>query len=307
MAGTAKGPIYAAIVANLAIAVSKFVAASISGSSAMLSEGIHSFVDSGNGLLLLYGIKRSQKGPDEFHPFGHGKELYFWSLVVAVLIFAIGGGMSFYEGILHILHPEPIGDPTISYIVLALAIVFETVALVLAVKSFNKYRRNRSFWQAMRASKDPASFAVILEDAAALIGLLIAMLGVYISHTLEQPIYDGIASVVIGLLLALIAVFLAYESKALLIGESAEPEIRESIYELALNNDSVNKMTKPITLHFGPQVVLLALDVEFDDAMTADQIEASIREMEEQIRKKHPIVKKIYIEARALGQRKLNI
>ncbi len=305
MAGTAKGPIYAAIVANVAIAISKFVAASISGSSAMLSEGIHSLVDSGNGLLLLFGINRSKKGPDETHPFGHGKEIYFWSLVVAVLIFAIGGGMSFYEGIIHIQHPEPIGDPTISYIVLTLAIIFESIALILAVKSFNKTRRDNNFFRAIQKSKDPASFAVILEDTAALLGLVVAMLGVFLSHYLENPIFDGVASLVIGVLLTGIALILAYESKALLIGESAEPEIRKSIYELALKDPAIQKMYDPVTLHFGPEVVLLALDAEFDDELTADDIEAAITRIEKAIKAKHPIVMRIYIEAKAVSQRKV--
>ncbi len=304
MAGTAKGPIYAAIGANLAIAISKFVAASISGSSAMLSEGIHSVVDSGNGVLLLYGLKRSKKGPDEFHPFGHGKEIYFWSLVVAVLIFAIGGGMSFYEGIIHIQHPESIGDPTISYIVLILAIIFESFALFLAVKSFNKDRRKKNFLKAIQASKDPASFAVILEDTAALVGLLVAMLGVFLSHYLGEPIYDGIASVVIGVLLTIIALLLAYESKALLIGESAEPLIRQSIYELAMKDPAISRMYDPVTLHFGPEVVLLALDAEFEDDLTADEIENSIIRIEKAIREEHPIIKQIYIEAKAVSTRK---
>lgn len=304
MAGTAKGPIYAAIGANLAIAISKFVAASISGSSAMLSEGIHSLVDTGNGGLLLLGISRSKKAPDKQHPFGHGKELYFWALVVAILIFSIGGGMSFYEGIHHLQHPEPIGDPTVSYIVLFLAILFEGAALALALKSFNKVRKGKPFWNAIKTSKDPASFAVILEDSAALLGLLVALLGVFLTQYTGDPKWDGIASLVIGVLLAIIAGLLAVESKALLIGESAEPEIRESIKEIAIADPSVHKMLDPVTLHFGPEVVLLALDAEFEDELTADEIEAAIRRIETQIREKHPIIKRIYIEAKAIHARK---
>lgn len=301
MAGSAKGPIYAAIAANVAIAISKFVAAGISGSSAMLSEGIHSLVDSGNGFLLLYGINRSKKKPDMLHPLGHGKELYFWSLVVAVLIFAIGGGISFYEGIQHILHPEPIGDPTISYIVLALAIVFEGAALFFALKSFNKVRGKKGFWEAIKTSKDPSMFAVIFEDAAALLGLFVALAGIYLGHTFNEPLFDGGASVVIGIILTIIAILLAYESKALLIGESAEPEIRKSIYEIVANDPAAGRAQHPLTLHFGPEVVLLALDVEFKDELTADEIEAAIRRMESQIREKHPIVKRIFIEAKAFS------
>lgn len=302
MAGSSKGPIYAAMAANIAIAISKFIAAGISGSSAMLSEGIHSLVDSGNGLLLLYGIKRSKKAPDADHPMGHGKELYFWSLVVAILIFAIGGGMSFYEGISHLMHPELIEDPTISYIVLLLAIVFEGAALALALKSFNKTRGKKPFWKAIQTSKDPTSFAVIFEDAAALIGLLVALVGIYLSHTLQDPIYDGIASIVIGVLLGIIAVLLAYESKALLIGESADPEIREDIKRIVANDPAVTLTNAPVTMHFGPEEVLLALDVEFEDSLSADDIESAIRRIEAHIRKDYPIVKRIYIEARTISE-----
>ncbi|MEM8899394.1 MAG: cation diffusion facilitator family transporter [Bacteroidota bacterium] len=305
MAGSAKGPIYAAIGANIAIAVSKFIAAGISGSSAMLSEGIHSLVDTGNGFLLLYGIKASKKAPDDDHPMGHGKELYFWSLIVAVLIFAIGGGMSLYEGIEHLKHPEPIGDPTLSYIVLIAAMIFEGFALFLAVKSFNKVRGRMPFWQAIKTSKDPAAFAVIFEDSAALLGLVVALLGVFLGHTFQEPLFDGIASIVIGAILAAIAILLAYESKALLIGESAEPEIRASVTKLVMADEAVHKMNPPLTMHFGPENVLLALDVEFKDEMTSDEIEESIRRLEQQIRESHGIVKRIFIEAKAIANRKI--
>jgi len=301
MAGSSKGPIYAAIAANTAIAISKFIAAGISGSSAMLSEGIHSLVDTGNGALLLYGIRRSKKPADQAHPMGHGKELYFWALVVAVLIFAIGGGMSFYEGIEHIKDPSPIGDPTMSYIVLSLAIVFEGGALFFAVKSFNRVRGNQNFWRAIQTSKDPSNFAVILEDAAALIGLVVAMVGVYLGHTFNNPYFDGGASIVIGVLLTLIAILMAYESKALLIGEAAEPEMVASIRQVVSTDTAVAHMNAPITLYFGPQQVLLALDVEFNNDMQADDIERAIARIEGQVRAMHPEVKRIFIEAKSLA------
>ena len=271
----------------------------------MLSEGIHSLVDTGNGFLLLYGIKASKKAPDEDHPLGHGKELYFWSLIVAVLIFAIGGGMSFYEGLAHLKHPEPIGDPTLSYIVLIAAMIFEGFALVLAVKSFNKIRGRTPFWQAIKTSKDPATFAVIFEDSAALLGLVVALLGVYLGHTFQEPLFDGAASIVIGVILSGIAILLAYESKALLIGESAEPEIRASVTKLVMADEAVHKMSPPLTMHFGPENVLLALDVEFKDEMTSDEIEESIRRLEQQIRESHGIVKRIFIEAKAIANRRV--
>lgn len=301
MAGSTKGPIYAAMAANIGIAVAKFVAAAITGSSAMLSEGIHSIVDSGNGLLLLYGINRSKKPADPEHPLGHGKELYFWSLVVAVLIFAIGGGMSFYEGFIHVMHVEDavIGDPTISYIVLALAIVFEGAALIFAVRSFNKQRSGRrSFIQAIRKSKDPSSFAVIFEDAAALVGLLIALVGIYLTQVTGDPIYDGAASLLIGVLLTIISILLASESKELLIGESAHPEVREQIQSIVMADDGVDKMMPPITMHFGPHDLFLALDVEFHNELSADDIEATVARIEVELRKAIPMIKRIFIEAK---------
>lgn len=301
MAGTAKGPIYAAMAANMGIAVAKFIAAGISGSSAMLSEGIHSVVDSGNGLLLLFGINRAKKPADPEHPLGHGKELYFWSLVVAVLIFAIGGGMSFYEGIMHVSHVEEaeIGDPTISYIVLALAIAFEGAALIVAVRSFNKQRSGkRTFIEAIRRSKDPGAFAVIFEDAAALIGLLIALVGVYLTQVTGNAIYDGLASLLIGVLLTIISILLASESKELLIGEAALPEVREKIVDIVMADDGVDQMRPPITLHFGPYDLFLALDVEFHDELSADDIEATVARIEKQLRAAIPMIKRIFIEAK---------
>lgn len=305
MAGTSKGPIYAAVAANVGIAIAKFIGSALSGSSAMLSEGIHSLVDSGNGLLLLYGINRSKKPADEEHPMGHGKELYFWSLVVAILIFALGGGISAYEGIKHIQHPIEPGDPTINYIVLAVAMVFEGAALYFAVRSFNKVRRRTQmgFWEAIRKSKDPAAFAVIFEDTAALLGLIVALGGVMASQITGNGMYDGIASLVIGVILAGIAVVLATETKQLLIGESALPETRNSIKEIFKTDPAVTKMGAPITLHFGPEDIMLAVEVEFDDDLGADQIEDAVKRIEANIRHQHPEVKRIFIEAKALVKR----
>ncbi|MEL6672110.1 MAG: cation diffusion facilitator family transporter [Bacteroidota bacterium] len=302
MAGSAKGPIYAAMAANTGIAISKFVAAYFSGSSAMLSEGIHSLVDTGNGGLLLFGLKQSKKEADADHPLGHGMELYFWSLVVAVLIFAIGAGMSFWEGVSHLRHPEPLGDPFWSYIVLALAIVFEGAALVFALKAFNKTRRGKGFWEDILKSKDPSSFAVIFEDAAALLGLLIALAGVFLAQVTGDPMWDGIAAISIGAILSFSAWILASESKALLIGESAYPEVRESIHQMVLADEGIENANPPITMHFGPHDLFLALDVEFKDELTADQIEASVARVEKSIRAEHPIVKRIFIEAKALSK-----
>ncbi|MEO0899374.1 MAG: cation diffusion facilitator family transporter [Bacteroidota bacterium] len=306
MAGTAKGPIYAAVAANVAIAIAKFVGSFISGSAAMLSEGIHSLVDSGNGLLLLYGINRSKIGPDEEHPMGHGKELYFWSLVVAILIFALGGGVSLFKGIEVLQHTgeHHTGDPMLNYIILLLAMVFEGIALFLALRSFNKERRKSKFgfWEAIRKSKDPARFAVIFEDSAALLGLIVAMIGVYLTDVTGDPMYDGIASIVIGVILAVIAVILASETKALLIGESALPSVRKGIERIVEEDEEVFNAKPPITMHFGPDDLFVALDVEFKDNLYSDEIERVVTRIENNIRKEYPIVKKIYIEAQAVSK-----
>ncbi len=300
-AQSSKTAIYAAIGANLAIAISKFTAAAFTGSSAMISEGIHSVVDTGNGLLLLLGIRRSQRAPDERHPFGHGKELYFWSLIVAVLIFAIGGGMSFYEGIAHIRHPKPLSDPTWNYVVLGMAACFEGVALYLAMKQFNTTRHGRSFIKALKASKDPGNFAVIFEDTAALLGLLVAALGVFLGHQLDNPYLDGVASLVIGLILSATAAFLAYESKGLLIGEGADPIVVAGLEKIIEDEPGIQSVRPPLTMHFGPNEVFLALDVNFKPELTAIEVEQAVVLLETNIRQAFPDIKRIFIEARALS------
>ena len=221
---SSKFVIYAAIGANLAIAIMKFVAAALTGSSAMVSEGIHSLVDTGNGGLLLFGIHKSKQPADATHPFGYGKELYFWSLIVAVLIFGVGGGISIYEGIAHLLHPRPLEDPFWSYLVLGFAAVFEGLVFVIAFRAFQALKgEDESIWQAIKSSKDPTTFTVLFEDAAAMLGLIFAFVGIFLAYQFENPYLDGVASVCIGLLLAAVAVVLAYESKGLLVGEGTGP------------------------------------------------------------------------------------
>lgn len=299
---TSKVPIYSAIIANLAIAIAKFVAAGVSGSSAMVSEGIHSLVDTGNGCLLLLGIHKSKKPADDAHPFGHGKELYFWALIVAILIFSIGGGMAFYKGIAHLDDPLPLSDPFWSYIVLGLAFVFESIVLYLALKSFQEFKGDKSYWEAIKLSKDPGSFAVILEDLAALIGVLVAFAGIFLGHYFNEPIYDAYASILIGVILTLIAVFLAYESKGLLIGEGADPEMAKSILDLALTDPAVQTAKPPLTMYFGPHEVFLALDINFKLDQSSKDLEDAITRLEKNIRTKHPIVKRIFIEANAIAE-----
>ncbi len=291
-----KLPIYTAIAANLAIAIAKFVAAGFSGSSAMVSEGIHSLVDTGNGGLLLLGIYKSKKPADDNHPFGHGKEIYFWSLIVAILIFSIGGGMSMYKGISHISEPAPLTDPFWSYVVLGIAFLFEGAALFFALKNFKKQKGNNSYWKAIKLSKDPASFAVILEDTAALLGLLVAFAGLFLGHYFNDARYDAYASVAIGFLLAMIAALLAKESKGLLIGEGANSEMSDDILNIVHADESVDKAKKPLTMYFGPYDVFLAIDIRFKKNQSSLEIEKAVCRLEKDIRSSHPIIKRIFIE-----------
>jgi cation diffusion facilitator family transporter len=299
-----KVSIYAALAANLAIAIAKFVGASISGSSAMLSEGIHSVVDSVNEVLLLYGLKQSEQGPDELHPLGHGQELYFWSLVVAVLIFSLGGGFSIYEGVKSFQDPEPSANALVSYVVLGTAAIFEGAALTVSIREFNHQNPNRqgSLWAAMKRSKDPSSFIVIFEDAAALLGLGVAFAGVYLSQLTQNELYDGIASIIIGIILTLVAMVLVSETKGLLIGESALPETQDSIKAIIQADPAVTSLGQLITLHMGPKDVMLALNIEFADDLSADDIEAAVRRIEQHIRDSHEEVKRIFIEAASTAQ-----
>ena len=300
MTGESKVAIYAAIVANFAIAITKFIAAFFSGSSAMLSEAIHSLVDTGNGALLLLGLRQSRKPPDDNHPFGHGKELYFWPLIVAILVFSLGGGMSVYEGITHIAHPHR-GDPTWSYVVLGLAFTFESVSAFLAFKAFRKELKGAGVFKTIKRSKDPTTFTVVFEDSAALAGLIVAFLGILLGDLLENPYLDGIASIVIGVILATVAVFLAYETKGLLIGEGVDPETLASVRAIAAEDPAVQKVRKSLTMHFGPHEVLLTLDVEFKQHLSAKDIADAINRVEASIRAHHPEIHHIFIEAKALA------
>lgn len=296
MASTKKA-IYAAIVGNMAIAISKFVGAAISGSAAMLSEGIHSLVDTGNGGLLLLGLKRGSRPPDAKHPFGYGKEVYFYTLMVAVLIFGLGGGVSIYEGIRHILHPAEPGDPTVSYIVLVLAIVFEAVVWWIAWKQFKLAKGKRSSWEFIRGTKDPTLFAVLFEDTAALAGLVVALGGLYFSRALEMPVLDGTASVVIGVILCVVASVLLYESKGLLVGEPLHPMVEGQIRELATGVDGLDHVGDVMSMHVGPNRVLLSLEVAMADLGTED-VERAIERVEARIRREFPEVRQIFVEPR---------
>lgn len=302
MAAESKTAVFAAILGNFAIAVMKFTAAAFTGSSAMLSEGIHSLVDTGNGGLLLLGISRSKQPADEMHPFGYGKELYFWALIVAVMIFGVGGGISIYEGVMHLIHPSELHDPTWNYVVLGLAMIFEGIVFYVAFKEFQTLRREgEGFWQAIKVSKDPTTFTVLFEDSAAMLGLIVAFIGVFLSHYFNNPYIDGAASVVIGIILCTVAGFLVYESKGLLVGEGADRQTLESIKELLSAEPGVKKVIKPLTMHFGPRTILLTVDIEFDKKLSALEVEQAVDRLENSINEKYPDIKHIYIEAGAVS------
>ena len=288
--------VYGAMAANVAIAATKFGVAAVTGSSAMLSEAIHSTVDTANELLLLYGMARSKRPPSPQHPFGHGKELYFWSLIVAVLIFGLGGGVSFYEGVLHVLEPHPSKDPSWNYVVLGAAAVFEGASFVIGWRQFARDRGSTPFWRALRTSKDPTTFTVIAEDAAALAGLAIAAAGVFASERLAMPQLDGVASMLIGVLLAFVAVLLVRESRGLLVGEGIKPETAAAIRELLLREDRVSEVGPVLSMYIGPEEALVAVEIRFEPGTAASEAAGIVRGARERIRKRFPTLKRIYID-----------
>ena len=296
MASGSKVSIYGAIIANVLIAISKFIAGVYTGSSAMFSEGIHSLVDTANGGLLLYGIKRSQKPADQSHPFGYGMEIYFWSFVVAVLIFALGGGIAIYEGIHHIIEPATVANIKVNYIVLGLAILFEGTSFVVALKQFSKEHGRGNLIQKMRKSKDSSGFAIIIEDFGALFGLVVALLGLFLGDVFGWAFADGLASVIIGLMLTGMAFFLAAETKALLIGESMDLDQLAQTKKILDAQESVHDYGVIRSVHFGPRGVMLGVDIHFLDSYSLEQIEDEIISIEQQIIDALPEVKHVFIE-----------
>jgi len=297
MAQGTKLVIYAALIGNGLIAVTKFVAASITGSAAMFAEGIHSVVDTGNQGLLLYGIRRAKKPASERFPFGHGKEIYFWSFVVAILIFALGAGISLYEGIHRVIHPEVVTSPMVNYIVLGAACIFEGVAWWLAYREFRATQGARTIAGAVLASKDPITFVVLFEDSAAMLGLILAAIGLTLSQVLAMPVFDGIASISIGLILAITAIGLAIRTKSLLIGEAADPALVEDVRTRADALKSVETVNEVLTLHMGPHYVLLNVSVDFKDALPAGEVEQTVDRLTREIREAHPNIKRVFVEA----------
>jgi cation diffusion facilitator family transporter len=287
--------LYGALAANLGIGVAKFVAAGLTGSSSMLTEGVHSCVDSGNQILLLYGQRRAKRVPDLTHPFGYGRELYFWAFVVAILIFAVGAGVSIYEGWRHIVEPEPLTSPVVNYVVLAISAALEGSSWTIAIREFARTKGDTPWWRAIRESKDPTGFIVLFEDSAALAGLAIAAIGVWASHAFADPRIDGIASIAIGLLLALVAALLARESKGLLIGERTDPATIGRIRDLVAAHPEVTAVNHVRTVHTAPDSVFVAISADFDDALTMGDAERLVERIEDELRAAVPRLSSIYI------------
>jgi cation diffusion facilitator family transporter len=297
--GESKAAIIASVVGNVAIAIIKFIAAAITGSSAMISEGIHSLVDTGNGGLLLHGINQAKKPADADHPFGYGKELYFWTLVVSVSIFGIGGGLSLYEGVAHIRHvaPEAIhSNPTMNYIVLAIAAAIEGWSFSVAFQQFRKAKGTKSAWQYIRGAKDPSTYTVVLEDSAAILGLVFAFLGVFFGHLFQNAYLDGVASIVIGLLLMVVAFVLAFETKGLLLGEGTDPAMLADIRRRVESDPSVDSAAEILTMYMGPNELLVNLGVNFKKGITVEQTHDAIHRIEKNIQSVYPEITRIYLE-----------
>ena len=288
--------VYAALFGNLAIALVKFVAAYITNSSAMLSEAIHSVVDTLNEILLLYGMKKAEQRPDAQHPFGYGRELYFWAFIVALMVFALGAIVSIYQGILHIIHPEEMQDLMINYIVLGIAILCEGFSWTVALRTFRKMKGKMGYFEAFRRSKDPTTFTVLFEDTAALVGLFIALIGIFLAHQLNIPELDGAASILIGVVLAVSAWLLARETKGLLLGETADPRLRENVLNIAQQDAAVYSANGVLTEQIGAHQVIASLSLEFKDDLTSDEIEACVNRIEAQIKQLHPEIITLFVK-----------
>jgi cation diffusion facilitator family transporter len=292
--------VIAAVIGNLVIAVIKFIAAAMTGSSAMIAEGIHSLVDTGNGVLVLFGMKQSERAADSEHPFGHGKELYFWTLIVAISIFGIGGGMSVYEGISHILRPSPLENPAAAYVVLAIAFVVEGTSFLIAMRQFNRVRGDEGPLSFIHHAKDPSLFTVVFEDSAAMLGLLVAFLGVFLGHWLVNPYFDGAASVIIGLILMVVAFGLASESKGLLVGEGVEPAVLDHMREIVGDDPAVRGVGAILTMYLGPHDLLVNLDVQFSEGMRAEEVDEAVDRIESALKGAYHEVNRVYIETASL-------
>jgi cation diffusion facilitator family transporter len=292
---------YSALIANLLIAVTKFIAAAVTGSSAMLSEAVHSVADTGNQVLLLYGAHRAAKPADERHPFGYGREIYFWSFVVAIVMFALGAGVAFYEGLHRVLNPHPNENAYVSYIVLIAALGFESWSWVIAMREFRQQKGDMGLLLAARRSKDPQVFVVLFEDTAALLGLAIALIATVLSEVLDMPVLDGAGSLAIAALLAAVAWFLARETRGLLIGEAADPTTTADIQKLIAAHKAVARLNGVWTTHLGPEEVIVAASIDFDDNIRGEEIETAAEELEREIKRRHPEISRFFVEIKELA------
>jgi cation diffusion facilitator family transporter len=292
--------VWAALAGNLLVAASKFAAAAVTGSAAMLSEAVHSMVDTVNELLLLYGIARSRRPADRRHPLGYGRELYFWSFVVALLIFALGAGVSSYEGIGRLMHPVPIERPSVIFIVLALSLAFEGASWLVGMRAFRATQRNRGLWEAFRRSKDPPTFIVVFEDSAAIVGILVAAAGTALALWTGDPRWDGVASLAIAVILAAVAALLARESKELLIGERADPALSDAIIQTAAGIAGVCSANSIVTVQLAPNNVIATLSLDFFDYLRAPDIERAVVELEARIRSAHPEVTALFVKPQSV-------
>jgi cation diffusion facilitator family transporter len=291
--------VYAALLGNALIAATKVGAAVFTGSAAMLSEGIHSVVDTGNQLFLLLGMRRAQQPADAAHPFGHGLQLYVWSFLVAVIMFGLGACVSVMQGIERLRSPHPVEHPLVNYVVLFLSMLFEASAWLIAFRHIRRDFRGKSLFSSVHVSKDPAVFTVLLEDSAAVIGLIIAFLGLILAQWLALPILDGIASIVIGIVLGVTAVLLAAECQSLLTGESVEPAVRDDIDRIARAQPTVEGVNEVLTMHFGPEDVLVAVSLDFRDDVLAGDVETTVTRIERSIKDAHPEVTRVFVEAQS--------
>jgi cation diffusion facilitator family transporter len=288
--------IYSALAANLLIAITKFTAGAFSNSAAMISEGIHSLVDTVNQILLLFGLKRSKKPADALRPFGYGRELYFYSFIVSILIFGLGGGISLYQGITHVIAPEPLGNPTWNYVVLAMSVVFEGTSLIIAAKEFNQTRGDQSWWTAIVKSKDPSSFLVLFEDGAAVLGLFMVMICMFFAHRYHMPGLDGVASILVGLLLVAVSLILARESRSLLMGEGMSEDSKQKIRAIAEKDPAVLKVMRIISTYQSPEDVMLILIIAFKDGLDTQDINDGIERIRGQIREEFDLIHFVIIQ-----------
>ncbi len=305
MSASAGKVVIAALAGNFLIAMTKFTAASITGSSAMFSEGVHSLVDTGNQALLLLGMNRAKRPASPGFPFGHGKEIYFWSFMVAVLLFGFGAGISIWEGVKHVMHPVEMVKPTIAYIVLGASIVFEGISFTVALREFNKVRNGLGYFEAARRGKDPTFFVVLFEDGAAMIGLIVALLGVFLAQVTGSPIWDGIASIIIGLVLAAVAIWLARETKGLLIGESADEIVTDRIRDCAAAQPGIDNVNEIATLHMGPNFIVVNISLDFAESLNSTELEALVSTLSEEIKAIDRSIKRVFIEAKSIASHTL--